>query len=796
MKTKFFLYAAIVLLFMPGMLPAMPGMADQDPEMKLGRFVDHTSSQKIYLHFNKSRYNAGEVMWFNTYLLNSVTHLPDTASTNVYVDLINSDGVIMERRLLLASGGTAEGDISLPLTLPDGNYKVRAYTDLMRNFGEEFYFTRYFYISNSQYEDMIPRSHARSNRRFNRNLEQMTSDYRIAFFPEGGNMVQGVTNRIAFKAFDALGRGLEAEGVITDGTGNELAGISSLHAGMGSFELQPEAGVSYQAVVSFNGGRPQTFDLPQAGQQGFAMRVDRAAGDIIVNLGTGLSAGDPGFVSEPYILAHARGEVKYSGRVSLSSDGEGEIRIPEELFPAGIAQITVFAGNRPVAERLVFVKNNDGFIFNPRVFRMEHEGDDYYGIQMEIFDNEGNNVEGNFSLSILSGSFAPPGSTVNIMSSILITSDLEGVIESPQDYLDPEKGLEQELDHLMMTHGWRRFRWESVLEEDLPELQHKPTASISIRGRVTDPAREEPVNNFQVRMAVSGQGDSYDTRTDGRGYFEFGGLMYHDNFRIEIGSDRLAGNYPPAIELLRENIRGHDYVPNIHTREEKITRRGRDWRRVPDAGRSPYAVASEHGPAPRQYGVPDQTIYIDRDKVTHRSVLDVLVERAQGLQVHGNTLMFRGPTSLNLSSEPMFMLNGVQTGRDVVLGMNPREIERIEIFRGTSASMFGVRGASGVIIAYQRAAGDQGFRDSREYLMTGYHSPREFYSDIVTPAAIYESDEPAGRTIHWQPGLVPGSDEDTVFLPASALSGKMKIVVEGVTSAGEVGTGIFTIEIR
>jgi hypothetical protein len=787
--------AAIFLMLSPLFFPAMPVLAAQDPEARLEKFVNHTASHKIYLHFNKSRYDAGDVMWFNTYLLNSVTHLPDTAGMNVYVDLISSDGVIMEKRLLKASGGVAEGDISLPTTLPDGNYRIRAYTDLMRNFGEEYYYNRYFYISNPQYENIIPRSDIRSNRRFNRDLEQLASEHNIVFFPEGGNLVDNVTNRIAFKAVDALGRGLEAEGSVVDANGNELVKFSTLHAGMGSFELQPEPGNSYQALVSFKGSRAITFDLPRAVREGLAMMVDRSDGNIIIRLETGLSASDPGYISEPFILAHTRGQVTYTGNVKLSSDGKGELRVSEELFSPGITHFTVFAGRRPVAERLVFVKNDEDFMFSPRVFRMKHEGEDYIGIQMGIYDSEGNPREGNFSMSVLQGNFPPPGSTVNMVSHVLLTSDLEGVIENPQFYLDPEKGLENELDHLMMTHGWRRFAWESVLEGDLPGMPHKPLSSISIRGRVTDPAREEPVNNFQVRMNVAGK-DSHSTRTDGRGFFEFDNLVYHDNFRVEIGSDRLAGNYPPKIDLIRESIRGFDYTPNIHTGEQRITARGREWRRVPEAGQSPYALAADRGPAPRQFGLPDQTIYIDRDRITHRSVFDVLVERAQGLQVQGNRLMFRGPSSINLSNEPVFMLNGVQTGRDVVLNMNPREIERIEIFRGTSASMFGVRGATGVIIAYQRTAGDRGFQDSKEYLMTGYHSPREFYSDLVNPAAPRGSDEPAGRTIHWQPRFAPGDSDDTVFLPASQATGRMMIVVEGVSLTGEVGTGIFTVELK
>ncbi|MFP4365479.1 MAG: TonB-dependent receptor plug domain-containing protein [Bacteroidales bacterium] len=767
------------------------------PEQKLDSFIDKAASHKVYLHFNKNSYRAGEVMWFNTYLLNSVTHIPDTSKTNVYVDLIDSEGVIMERRVLMAQDGVAEGDISLPLTLPDGNYCLRAYTDWMRNFDEEFYFKRYFYIGNNQYEDMIPRSDARSNRRFNRNLGQMAEDHDIAFFPEGGNMVNGVNNRVAFKAVDGLGRGLDGEGVIMDEQGNELLNFSTIHAGMGSFDLTPENGISYRAMVSFNGSRPQSFDLPKAVNEGIALRTERENEKIILELSSGTSPGEPAYRDEVVVIAHTRGDVKYSENIKFT-DKEAVAVMPEELFATGITVITVFSRDyMPLAERLVFINKDDNFIITPRIFKTEHEGQDFLGIQMEITDAGGRPVDGNFSLSILDGAFSPPGSGTNILSNILLSSDLDGIIENPQFYFDTEKDMEKEMDHLMMTHGWRRFNWESVLAEELPEIRYQPSAGLAIRGRVTDPAKDEPVNNHQIRMKVMGEKeDIYTTRTDGRGYFVFDDLMYHDAFRVEVGSNRLAGDYPPSIELLTGDIKGYEYTPNIYTKEERITRRGRDWSHVKEAGKSPYEVAPETGRSPQSYGIADQTIYIDRDKVTQRSVYDLLIARAQGLQVYGNTLMFRGPASINLSSEPMFMLDGVQTGKDVVLSMSPREVERIEIFKGPSASIFGVRGASGVIIAYQRMAGDQGFEDSKEYLVVGYHSPREFYSDILSSPDT-GLDESGGRSVHWEPNMTIGQNGDnTIIIPAPASPSKMKIVVEGTGTGGGIGAGIFTIEIR
>lgn len=786
-----------VLLTIPALSLTYQISGVQEPDQKLEEYTRLTASQKLYLHMNKSDYLAGETIWFNAYLVNSVTHQPDTASTNIYVDLINSSGVLMEKRVMLAEKGVAEGDISLPMALPDGNYYLRAYTDWMKNFPEEFFYKRYLYIENSQYEDMIPRLEVRSNRRFNRNLNRMAGDFSIAFFPEGGNLVQGTTNRIAFKAIDALGRGLDVEGVVTDDSGNEIARFSTLHSGMGSFDLQPEPGVIYSASVEHNGSRPQDFDLPKVMSSGVGLRVDREGTDIFLNLYSARSSDGRGYNGNFDIIGHTRGMVFYKETVSMN-DGVAEAVIPENLFESGITHFTVFSGNRePVAERLVYIDLDDSFSIIPNVVKGEHEGQQYLGLQIGIADREGNPVEGTFSMSVLTGDYLPPGSSENILTHYLLSSDLDGFIEEPQEYFDPEKEMETELDHIMMTHGWRRFDWKSVLSGEMPDFTHTPSSSLNVEGRVTDPAKDEPVNNFEVEMRVIDHNDNYTTRTDGRGNFVFDGLEYPDSYRVEISSRRLPGDYPPKIELLTGQVTGFDYDPNIFTQEEQITSRGRDWRRVSDAGRSPYAVTTDRTRSPQSYGVPDQTIYIDREKVTQRTVYDVLVERGQGIQVVGNQIMFRGPSSINLSSEPMFMLDGVQTSKDNVLSYSPREIERIELFRGTSAAIFGVRGGSGVIIAYSRQAGDRGFQDSKEYLLVGYHTPREFYSDYLSasPAAASGSDH--ARTIHWEPDLLDEEKEDnTVFFPYSPNIRSMKIVIEGVGLNGGIAAGEFTLELR
>lgn len=799
MKIKtIFIIAALFIGAPSGIFAEQAYQEGDDPGNRLDHYTRYTESRKLHLQFNKNQYSAGDGIWFSAYLLNSVTHLPDTSRTNIYVDLIDADGVLMEKRILLAENGSAEGDISLPLTIPDGNYLIRAYTDRMRNFDEEFYFKRYLYIRNDKYEDIIPRSEVRSNRRFNRNLSRMEEEYDIAFFPEGGELIEGVTNRLAFRAVNALGGGLDAQGVVLDEQGNEIVHFTTVYDGMGNFELIPEPGVSYKASVSFNDSRPVDFEMPAARREGVALRLDREDDNILLTVSSGISNDPQNNIDEVIVIAHTRGKVRYYENMPVT-DGTANATIPQDLFPSGIAHFTVFSSNNmPLAERLAFIDRKDSFTIIPQIVKLEHEQQEFLGLQMEITDETGDPVKGNFSVSVLTGDFDFPGSGGNILSNILLTSDLKGVVKNPQHYFDPAKELKDELDLLMMTHGWRRFDWETVLSGNIPEMPHSPSESLSIGGRVTDPAKDQPVSNQTIQLKVlSGHDDVYETTTDGRGMFVFEGLEYPDNYRVELSTNRLPAGHPPEFELFKADVTGYDYTPGIYTREERITQRGSNWSRDSDAGRSPYAESPDQGSTPRRYGIPDQTIFIDRDKVTQRTVYDVLVQRAQGLQVYGNEIMFRGPSSINLSSEPMFMIDGVQSSKGAVLSQNPRDIERIELYRGASAAMFGVRGGAGVIITFTRQAGDRGFQDTREYMMIGYHSPREYYSDILPSATGTSDEEMPVRTIHWEASAFSGDEDDeTVYFPYYEDAGKMKIVIEGTGSEGGLGFGEFTIEIR
>ena len=788
-----------------------------------GNFEFYSSripSQKVYLHTNKAEYTSGETIWFRAYLVDGASHLPFSDTSNIYVELINADGNTMEMRILLSDTGFASGDIRLRSDLPDGNYVLRAYTDWMRNFSQDFFYNRYLYISNPGFEDMIPRSDLRSNRRFNRQLRRISGEYQAetfperitdfffqlftsdpkdhqtAFFPEGGNLVEGTLNRVAFKIADPLGQGIQARGEIIDRHGEIEDIFTTDSGGIGVFEFVPEKENTYTARVTFN-GQTVHHELPLASEEDYALRIDADNEKVRVKVISTVNPANPAWSDELILIGHTRGELRVAETMQLQN-GTMEIAVDKESFPTGIAHFTIFTPNHvPVAERLVFINHGDELTFSPSIRPESSDEPGYLDIRLNVRDHRGSPVEGSFSLSALTGQSDNNVHNTDILSFLLLDSDLKGITGDIYGYIHSGDDYNELIDNLMLTHGWRRFDWKNLVAGELPEIRIVPSRGLTIGGSIRDPARNESLRNYPISMRILNEEEELlSTRTGRNGSFAFTGLLFQGNTRVVLSSRRLPGNYPPVIELNVRQGRGFDYEHAVYTREQNITSRGDDWTRQRGVSASPYGYTTSRHVTPQLYGAPDQTIYIDYEISTERNLFEVLRNQATGLMFEGNRIMIRGPSSLVLSNEPRFMLDGTFIDRNTFLGMYPRDVERIEIFRGTRAAIFGVRGGTGVIIAYTRRPGYQGFEDALELVMLGYHSPSEFYPDMISVAGLSPLERRIGKTVYWEPALESDDNgEIHVRIPLFREMSRMVIRVEGAAYKGGIGTAEFNIDI-
>lgn len=119
-------------------------------QKKLTAYNENLTEERVYLHFDKPFYEPGEAIWFSVYLRDGQTLKPSQKSDIIHVDLLNPKGGVEKSLNIIAKNGKAAGDFQLDNEVLGGLYKIRAYTNWMKNEGEENAF-----IKDVQVQDVI-----------------------------------------------------------------------------------------------------------------------------------------------------------------------------------------------------------------------------------------------------------------------------------------------------------------------------------------------------------------------------------------------------------------------------------------------------------------------------------------------------------------------------------------------------------------------------------------------------------------------------------------------------------------
>ncbi len=137
--------------------------------------------EKVYLHIDRDSYYAGDDIWFKAYLIDALDHLLTDHSSNLHVELISPSSKIISTRIIRLEGGLGNGDFRLPDSIRSGKYRIRAYTNYMRNFSDQLFFSKEITIinANDNGQDEISDK-----------VKYVENKITINFFPEGGSLVE------------------------------------------------------------------------------------------------------------------------------------------------------------------------------------------------------------------------------------------------------------------------------------------------------------------------------------------------------------------------------------------------------------------------------------------------------------------------------------------------------------------------------------------------------------------------------------------------------------------------------
>ncbi|MEI9935349.1 MAG: hypothetical protein WDM71_11000 [Ferruginibacter sp.] len=419
--------------------------------------------EKVYLQFDRPYYNAGETIWFKAYITSD--NLPSTISKTFYAELLDAKGNILQRKTMPVIESGASSSFDLPDSLHSSLLYVRAYTSWMLNFDSSFIYLKPIHIITTATTKKNP----------------VAVSYSLHFFPEGGDLIEGINSRLAFKANNQNGMPFNVNGNITDDKGNIISAFSSTHDGMGYFSFTPAHGKKYSAIWKDKKGIQHETPLPDAKAVGIALRIDNIGNMINYTLSRPDSVDDA--FTAYYVIAQMQQQPVYSARINMSRKTIITATIPTDSLPDGIMQLTVFNADKiPVAERIVFI-NHGIYYFNTDLHAVEKNLGKRARNVLQI--DIGGTLKTNLSVSVTDADLnTATDNEENIFSSLLLTNDIKGYVYNPAYYFSSDDdSVKKQLDLVMMTNGWRRFKWKNLLAEQWPTIKYQPENYLSIKGK-------------------------------------------------------------------------------------------------------------------------------------------------------------------------------------------------------------------------------------------------------------------------------------------------------------------------
>ena len=653
-------------------------------------------------------------------------------------------------------------------------------------------------------------------------------DFDVSFYPEGGSLMQGTNCMTGFKAMKSNGQATNITGVVYDHTGTEILKFESEHLGMGRFMLGTEKGKTYYAICQNDKGQSKRFELPPLVNHGYALTVSSYGNRIYVSA---LKPAENTENDDLYLLAHTRGVVHF---VRYLEPDLPQIVLPCDLFPSGVLHFILFDGDlNPVSERLIFINNRDQAQVSYQPEQVNFTRRSLVKNRVTLTDSEGEPLTGSFSVAVTSDREVPPDSTSNILSQLLLTSDLRGNIENPAYYFQNTRSSAYKLDLLMLTQGWRRYDIAELAQGRFSEPTTPVEVGPEISGTVKSVLLGRPVEDVEVTAVSFTGGFINSALTDKEGRFYLPIREFPDSTLFTVNVENKRGMTRMELVLDEETFPGKTLPLALTSEVDKYQfakyADKAEQKYIDENGERIYelqevTITAQRIP-PRKslyYSNPSNTV--TEEELKNIGAIDIysVLRRIPGVQLipggslsqkyhiqirgydvwsgnaqpDGNTQPLENTRSMSSATQPLILINDVpvEGALDMILIDN---IVQIDVLKGGQVAIFGSRGMNGVISIYtKRADTDQPIAmDSpsllfhiKSVLPLGYQKPIEFYAPKYDTPEKRNAQAPDLRTtIHWQPVVQTDSagvasfefytaDEQTSYT----------VVVEGLTDEGKI----------
>jgi len=582
--------------------------------------------EKIYLHTDKPYYITGEKIFFRAFLLNALSNKETSPSRYIYVELINpADSIVQRIKIRRDSTRLFYGTIPLQEDLPQGAYKIRAYTQYMRNQGESSFFFNYVRISDPQILSIQAQTDFQftEDGKINTGLRFINAKTQEVIHPQ--SVIMRLNSDRTFIAKpdkdgwvrvkltippNASTRTLYVEMVDSK---NFFKQYFQIPYPEGDFDVSffPEGGrlvAGHLSNVAFKALNADGHALNMKGE------IIDSKGDTIAELKTFHEGMGDFYISsqqgehyqavchngdrtlrfdlpEAQANAFALKAAIRDNKLWIGINKNDSVSYPELYllihsggftsyakvwdpakefiafdvsdFPSGINHIILLTKDlKIVSERLVFLLNNDNGIAEFHTPQDTYQKRKQIQAEIQLKDEKRQPLKGNFSIAITNDKEVIADTTLSILSGILLRSELRGTIENPEYYFQKDnKNAELAADLLMKTNGWTRYAIPDAIRGELSYPKIPFETSQEFSGIVKSGLLSKPAKNFKVSLISLNLGFFDMGETDDNGHYAFKNFEFPDSTRYVIQALNSKGKGRQMTELYVDE----DTFPGINT---------------------------------------------------------------------------------------------------------------------------------------------------------------------------------------------------------------------------------------
>ena len=626
-------------------------------------------------------------------------------------------------------------------------------------------------------------------------LPVFTNDFDVKFFPEGGALINIPHQNVAFKAQGADGFSKEIEGFLFNSKGDTLTNFRSEHNGMGIFTMNPVNNETYYVTVRTNDSITKRFDLPAIEPKGISIAMSHYKQEIRYEIQKTETTEWP---QKLFLLAHTRGKLAILQPINPERTFG---KMNDSLFTEGITHFMLIdqQGNA-LSERLVFVPDHKPNQWQITTDQPTYGKREKVSLQIAAKDSEGNPVEGTFSVSITDRKSIQPDSLAdNILSNLLLTSDLKGYVEDPAFYfLNQDARTLRSIDYLMMTHGWRRHKMENVLRTPSLNFTNYIEKGQTISGRIMGffgaNVKKGPICVLAPKYNIIAT-----TETDEKGQFIVN-TSFRDSttFLVQARTKKGFAGVDILMDPPQYPVATHKapYFNGATTFMEDYLMNTRDQYYM-EGGMRVYnlkevtVTAKRERPSSKSIytgGINTYTVEEDRLQGYGQTAFDAASRLPSVTITNGSEIHIR-----NNSEPAIIVIDDIvyEDASDILKDIQVSDMSSISLLRGADAVILGPRASGGAVVITLKDPRNLPARPAQgiiTYTPLGYSESVEFYHPTYdTPEKKNAQRSDFRSTVYWNPELrLDAEGKATIEYYTPDSTAPEDIIIEGVDKNGKV----------